>query len=66
MPSFPEAIPIVIGGGTAMVPGFIEMFKDQLEKNKFPLEISEVTLVDNPHEAVALGCFNEATLIEES
>ncbi len=65
MPSFPQAVPIVIGGGTAMVPGFIDLFKEQLEKLNFPFEISEVRLVNNPHEAVALGCLNEARLEEE-
>ncbi len=65
MPSFPEPIPIVIGGGTAMVPGFINLFNEQLEKMNFPIPISEVRVVENTHEGVALGCLNEAMLEEE-
>ncbi len=64
MPSFPNPVSIVIGGGTAMVPGFIELFKEQLSKMDFPIEISDVRLVENTHEAVALGCLNEAVLEE--
>ena len=65
MPSFPEPIPIVIGGGTAMVPGFKELFIEQLDKMSFPIPISEVRIVENTHEGVALGCLNEAMLEEE-
>ena len=65
MPSFPNAVPIVIGGGTAMIPGFIDMFTEQLEKIDFPINISGVKLVDSPHEAIALGCLNEAMLLNE-
>ena len=64
MPSFPEPIPIVIGGGTSMVPGFADLVKEQLAKLNFPIPISEVRLVENTHEAVSLGCLNEALLEE--
>lgn len=65
MPSFPNPVPILIGGGTAMVPGFIDLFKEQLEKINFPIEISEIKLAENPHFAVSLGCLSESILIEE-
>lgn len=65
MPTFPNPVPIVIGGGTAMVPGFLELFNEQLEVLDFPIDISEVRLVENIHEGVALGCLNEAILSEE-
>jgi hypothetical protein len=64
MPSFPKPVPIIIGGGTAMVPGFMDVFKEQLEKIDFPIEISDIRIVENTHEAVALGCLNEALLEE--
>jgi hypothetical protein len=65
MPNFPEPVPIVMGGGTAMVPGFSELVKEKLDSMNFPIPISEVKLVENTHEAVALGCLNEAMLGEE-
>lgn len=65
MPNFPNPVPIIIGGGTAMLPGFIDLFNEQLEKMDFPIPISEVRLVENTHAAVSLGCLNEAMLEEE-
>lgn len=65
MPTFPEPVIIAIGGGTAMVPGFVELFKEQFDKMNFPIDIKEIRLVENTHEGVALGCLNEAILSEE-
>jgi hypothetical protein len=65
MPNFPKPVPMIIGGGSAMVPGFIDLFKEQLENIDFPIAISDVRLATNPHEAVALGCLSEAILTEE-
>lgn len=62
VPTFPHPVPIVIGGGTAMVPGFIELFREQLSKQPFPIEVSEVRLITDPHVAVAQGCLAEAEI----
>jgi hypothetical protein len=62
VPTFPTPVPIVIGGGTAMVPGFIELFKEQLGNQPFPIEVSDVRLVVDPHISIALGCLQEAEL----
>lgn len=62
MPEFPEAVPIIIGGGSSLVPGFIEVFKEQFVQKEFPLEISEIKLVDEPLTAVARGCLIHAKL----
>jgi hypothetical protein len=64
MPNFPDAVPIIIGGGSSMVNGFIDVFKDQFQQKQFPLEISEIKLVDEPLTAVARGCYVEAQLEE--
>lgn len=50
-----ESIPIIISGGTSLPNGFIEMFKEQLNKNKLPFEISEIRRATNPLHAVAQG-----------
>jgi actin-like ATPase involved in cell morphogenesis len=64
MPTFPKPIPIIIGGGTASINGFIEVFRDQFQAKQFPLEISEIKIVDEPLTAVARGCYLEAQLEE--
>jgi actin-like ATPase involved in cell morphogenesis len=65
MPHFPEAVPIVIGGGTSMIKGFIEVFKAQFNQKEFPINISEIKLVEEPLTAVARGCFMDAALEDE-
>jgi len=65
MPNFPKAVPIVLGGGTAMVKGFLELFKSQFTQKGFPLNISEIRLVNEPLTAVARGCYIEAKLEDE-
>ena len=65
MPTFPNPIPIVIGGGTAMISGFIDVFKNEFEQKNFPINISEIRLVDEPFTAVARGCYLDAKLEEE-
>jgi len=55
IPEFEKPIPIVISGGTASPPGFIERFKRILEKTSFPLEVREVRLAPHPLYTVAKG-----------
>ena len=65
VPNFPEPIPIAIGGGTALVKGFMEVVREQFNQDDFPIQISEMTLVADAHTAVARGCLSEAQLITE-
>lgn len=65
MPDFPEAVPIVCGGGTSMVQGFIEVFKSQFTQKGFPINISEIKLVDEPLTAVSRGCYINSQLEAE-
>ena len=55
IPEFEKPIPIVISGGTANPPGFIERFKRIIEKTNFPLEVREVRLAPQPLYTVAKG-----------
>lgn len=64
MPAFPNAVPIVVGGGTAMVNGFLGVFKEQFTQKEFPLNISEIIIADEPLTAVARGCYLDAQLEE--
>ena len=65
MPHFPQAVPIVVGGGTSMIKGFIDVFKDQFNQKEFPINISEIKLVEEPLTAVARGCYMDAALEDE-
>ena len=65
VPNFPDAVPIVIGGGTSLVKGFLDVFNEQFDQNDFPIPISEIILIEDAHTAVARGCLSEAQLIEE-
>ncbi len=55
IPKFEKPIPIVISGGTANPPGFIERFKEIFKKTDFPLEVKEVRLAPHPLYTVAKG-----------
>ncbi|OGW95990.1 MAG: hypothetical protein A2Z81_02800 [Omnitrophica WOR_2 bacterium GWA2_45_18] len=49
-------IDIVCAGGTSRPGGFIEIVRNEFEKVKFPLEINEIYLADDPLYAIARGC----------
>ena len=65
VPNFPDSIPIVFGGGTSLVKGFMEVVGEQFNQEEFPIQIKEFRLVEDAHTAVARGCLSEAQLIEE-
>ena len=55
IPEFEKPIPVVIGRGTVNPPGFLERFKDILNKINFPLAIREVRLAPQPLHTIAKG-----------
>ena len=65
VPNFPEPVPIVFGGGTSLVKGFLDFFNEQFDQDEFPIPISEIFLIEYAHTAVSRGCLSEAQLIEE-
>jgi nucleoid DNA-binding protein len=56
MPRIDKAIPIVLSGGTAKPTGFLDKFRQAIEKDDFPLEISEIRMAEDPLAATARGC----------
>lgn len=64
-PEFPNAVPIVLGGGTSMAPGFVDLFRSQFTQSDFPIDISEIRLVHEPLTAVARGCLIAGELDSE-
>lgn len=65
LPEFDGPIPIVIAGGTSSPEDFIEVFKEEWEAAKVPLEITGITKAENHHKAVAKGCLIAAQLEEK-
>jgi hypothetical protein len=55
LPKFKAPIPLVVGGGTSLPPGFLEKFKQALGAVDMPVEISEVRHAADPLHAVAHG-----------
>jgi cell division ATPase FtsA len=61
MPTFAKPVPVVCAGGGAQIPGFLEMFKDELEKSRgFPVKIDFLRMAREPMHAVAAGCLQAA------
>lgn len=60
--SLPDAIPIVVSGGTSKAGSFLEFFQKvwRKKKRKFPIDISEVRQAKDPLNAVAYGMLIQA------
>jgi hypothetical protein len=58
----PNAIPIIVSGGTSKAEGFLEFFKQVFEdrRKRFPIEISEIRAARDPLNAVAQGLLVQA------
>jgi len=64
LPEFEDGIVTVIAGGTSCAGDFIDLFKKELAKNNFGVDISEVRHPSSPKHAVARGCLVAAQLEE--
>jgi hypothetical protein len=60
IPSFGRPIPIVCAGGASLIPGFLDLFKDEVEKARIPILIDFIRLAKEPLRAVAAGCLQAA------
>ncbi len=56
MPNFNEPVDIVCAGGTTMINGFIEVFREEFSKQKFPIPVSNIRLGEEPLNSVCKGC----------
>jgi hypothetical protein len=56
MPAFPEPIEIVCAGGTSMIGGFIDVFRDEFKSIRFPIEVKNIRRAEDPLFSVAKGC----------
>lgn len=56
---------IVIAGGTASVPGFLEKFQSVINGLELPFQIKKVRMASNPFFAVSHGCLVKAMAVEK-
>lgn len=64
MPSFTEPVDIACAGGTSLVGGFIEVFRDEFAKIDFPLPVGRIFRSEEALTAVAKGCLVAAAIGE--
>lgn len=64
MPSFTQPIDIACAGGTSMVGGFIEVFREEFAKIDFPIPIGRIFRSEEALTAVAKGCLVAAAIGE--
>jgi len=50
-----DDIPIVIAGGTSLITGFLELFKETIKKHELPFDVSEIRMAAEPHTAISRG-----------
>ena len=47
---------IVCAGGTSLIGGFIDVFRDEFESIKFPIQVKNIRLAEDPLFSVSKGC----------
>jgi len=62
LPSFRKPIPIIVSGGLTLADNFVEKFRLESEKEKFPFRIKEIRRAKDPLYCVAHGCLMAAVL----
>ncbi len=66
LPSFTDPVEIVCAGGTSMIQGFIEVFRDEMQKLKLPIAVKNVRMAKEPLNSVSQGCLVAAVSSMES
>ncbi|MFM1871760.1 MAG: hypothetical protein RL398_1182 [Planctomycetota bacterium] len=64
MPNFSQPIDIACAGGTSLVGGFIEVFREEFAKIDFPIPIGRIFRSEEALTAVAKGCLVAAAIGE--
>lgn len=60
LPTFQGPVEVVCAGGTALAPGFLELFREEWRKGALPFRISEIRSASDPIRAVTAGCVQAA------
>lgn len=64
MPTFNEPIDIACAGGTSLVGGFIEVFREEFAKIDFPMPVGKIFRSEDALTTVARGCLVAAAIGE--
>jgi hypothetical protein len=56
LPKIKEPLTIVVAGGTSLASGYVEMFKQKMIENNFPLPIKEIRHAKDALHSVSRGC----------
>ncbi|MSR48333.1 MAG: hypothetical protein EXS13_14940 [Planctomycetes bacterium] len=56
LPNFADPVEIVCSGGTSMIQGFIEVFREEIQKVKLPIPVKGIRLGKEPLNSVSQGC----------
>lgn len=62
MPTFSKPIDIACAGGTSLVGGFLEVFRDEFSKIDFPIPVGRIFRSEEALTAVAKGCLVAAAI----
>ncbi len=62
MPTFPDPVDIACAGGTSLVGGFLEVFRDEFAKIEFPIPIGRIFCAEDGLTSVAKGCLVAAAI----
>jgi hypothetical protein len=65
VPQFQDPVPLIFGGGTALVKGFLDVVNEQFDQENFPISVNEIKIIEDSHTAISRGCLSEAQIIEE-
>jgi len=65
VPQFTAPIEIVIGGGTSLIGGFVDVFAEEIRKVDLPIPIAGVRRADDALSAVVRGCLIAANLDQQ-
>jgi len=57
-----DPLPVVVAGGTSLIGGFMDRFKEELSKAKFGFELGEVRQAKDPLNSIAIGAMLRASL----
>jgi hypothetical protein len=64
MPNFADPVDIACAGGTSMVGGFLEVFRDEFAKIDFPIPVGRIFRAEEALTSVARGCLVAAAIGE--
>ena len=64
VPQFTDPVEVVVGGGTSLIGGFVEVFAEELQKIDFPLQVAGVRRAEDAMTSVVRGCLIAAALAE--